>query len=157
MIKRLDKIYKILIRFIFFVIPSLILFIIMITFFTSEFTSKKFPVDKYTFLLSVIGLTAGFSATCFQGASSTEDKKKKKYFFDAGERLMHSSLLFSYAIVLKFFYDNLDVYWIVGHINFPIKFFLFFIEGGLFFYGIMYVCFTLAILNRYLFKGHAEP
>ncbi|OGH25117.1 MAG: hypothetical protein A3B47_03415 [Candidatus Levybacteria bacterium RIFCSPLOWO2_01_FULL_39_24] len=152
-IKRLIlRIWRLL-RISFFLIPSLILYFVGVHYFSSELTGQIFSANKYTFIVSSIGLAAAFSAICFQAATSVKVKQKKDVFARAGGRFVHASLLFAYGGILKFFSDNLGDYRISPiFLSNLLKVFVSSFGSIFFLYGIIYVSIALGILNKLLFS-----
>jgi len=141
---------------VFFYTPFFVLLYIAIHFTIGAFFSDQ-TEEQYKILFEGIGITGILSSLSLRASASTQDEKKKHIFYESGERLFHSILLFSVATVLKFSFTIIDS-WNVNEYLITGAKVIILVPGLLFFnYGILYSMIALVLLHKALFKGWEKP
>ncbi len=152
---RLIRLYRFIFRYLFYVVPFMVLAFVAMRFFGSMITEKT--DDQYMILFISIGLTATISGLSFGAYQACTDKDKRKSFYYAGERLFHSVILFAVSIVLSYSGDIIKAAEMSPVLEsliilvLSIPHFLFFL------FGLAYTVSALTTLHSILIEGHEKP
>lgn len=92
-----------LVKRIYIAAPVVVVFLLGYRYTITAF-SQDFPLDQYKFLLIIIGTTATFCGLILRLSSACSDKKYKEIYYESGEELFYGTLLFSFALLVKYTY-----------------------------------------------------
>ena len=145
-----------IVKELFYFVPFVILSIIGYHFISYKYGYAEQTI-RYYIMFAATGLTASISGLALSASRSSIDNEKKECFNYAGERLLHSTILFAVAIALE--YTETIIRTTV--LNKVLSIMFLFIVGTprflFMFFGIIYIVLALSRLHRVLIKGHEKP
>ena len=140
-------------EYLFFVIPFIVLIQIAPKYLVGMF-EKTYPEENYKIFIGAISLTAVLAGLSLRLSNSVEnDDIKKKAFYNAGECLVHATLLNSVSIVIQYAASLQKASESPIWFNIPYELLLF-ASGSLFFiFGMGNLVTGLMMLHKFLFEG----
>ena len=146
-------IYKIIgwiLNEIFVFTPITISFYAGFLFLQSLFKENVKP-EQYTIILTAIGIAATLSGLSFRASSSCKYDGKKAVYYKQGERLLHSTLLFIFTLILI----NAANSQLIAF-NY-VKSLCLILGGFCFTLGLAGTYYAVSILNKILFNSNLYP